>query len=134
MEYELFNSLDTIIKSINVRVNIHIFFIRDYMSTIAPFDENRHEFRQLISKIQLPESFGLLQESQRNFGSPDSQGLMARRQNSNWSVLIDQIAISVVFNHVSCWVPPVVKNLGSQNMPAHAPDGLIALTGEPLMS
>lgn len=76
----------------------------------------------------------LLQEGLGNLGSPNGQGLVARGQNTNRGILIDEIAVGVMFNHVACWIPPIVENLGSQNMSAHAPDGLIALPGQPLMS
>lgn len=39
-----------------------------------------------------------------------------------------------MLNHIPVRIPPVVKNLRSQNVPSYAPDRLVALLGQPLVA
>lgn len=39
-----------------------------------------------------------------------------------------------MLNHIPSGIPPVIKNLRAQNVPANAPHRLILLIGKPLVS
>lgn len=59
---------------------------------------------------------------------------MARGAVAHGRILIDEIAIGVVLDHEAVDVPPVVEDLGAEDVPADAPDGLVFLLGEPLVA
>lgn len=39
-----------------------------------------------------------------------------------------------MLNHVSCGIPPIIKDLTTKNMAANTPDRLVALLSEPLVA
>lgn len=49
-------------------------------------------------------------------------------------MLIDQIAIGIMLNHITSGIPPVIEDLRAQDMPTDSPDRLIPLLRQPLMS
>lgn len=53
---------------------------------------------------------------------------------SNRRLVVDQIAIGIVLNHITSSIPPVVKNLTTQDVPADTPHALVPLGRQPLMA
>lgn len=53
---------------------------------------------------------------------------------SHGSVLIDEITVGVVLDHEAVDVPPVVEDLGAEDVAADAPDGLVLLLLQPLVA
>lgn len=49
-------------------------------------------------------------------------------------LLIDQIAICIMLDHEARDIPPVVEDLGAEDVAADAPDGVVLLLGEPLVA
>lgn len=47
---------------------------------------------------------------------------------------IDQVPISVMLDHVPGRVPPIIKNLAPQYMPANPPNGFVVFLREPLVA
>lgn len=47
---------------------------------------------------------------------------------------VDQIAVSIVFHHEAARIPPIVKDLTTQHMPANAPDQFVTFLSQPLMA
>jgi len=76
----------------------------------------------------------LIKEPLRHFWTPDSQRLIAGGTITNRSLLIDDVAVDVVLNHVMRSVPPIVEDLRSEDVSPDAPDGLVALLGQPLVT
>lgn len=76
----------------------------------------------------------LLQKPRWHFRPPNRQTLIPRRSISNRRLVIQQIAIRIVFDHVSRCVPPVIENLGAQDMSSHTPYTLVSLFGQPLVT
>ena len=59
---------------------------------------------------------------------------MPSRQPSDRGSIIDQISIRIMLNHVARCVPPVVEDLAAQDVASHAPDALVTLVCQPLVS
>jgi hypothetical protein len=74
-----------------------------------------------------------IQKFPRHLRSPDRKSFMSRRSVPQWSVLVDQVSICIMLNHIPRGVPPVVEYLASEDMSTDAPNRLIALLCKPLM-
>lgn len=53
---------------------------------------------------------------------------------ANGRIMIHQIAIGIVLNHIACGIPPIVKNLTPEDVAPYAPDILVTLLGQPLVT
>lgn len=97
---------------------------RAFMNTWNDKNETRDIFFNL----------NLLQEPSRNFWSPNSQRLITRRTISNGCLIIHQISIRIVLNHITGSIPPIIKDLRTENVSADTPNRLVAFVRQPLMS
>lgn len=64
----------------------------------------------------------LIQEPLRNLRSPNGQTLMTSGSVTYRGIFIDLISVRIVLNHITSRVPPVVKQLASQDMATDAPN------------
>ena len=76
----------------------------------------------------------LFQKPRWDFRSPNSEGLVPRWAISNRCLVINEISIRVMLDHIPSSVPPVIKDLRAQNVSANAPHRLIILVGKPLVT
>lgn len=102
---------------------IHAVKIRDYIPG-----------RWLLVAQFVPEVEISLQEPRRHFRSPHGQRLITRRRIPYRGLVIDQIPVRIMLDHISCSIPPVVENLTSKNVSANTPDRLIVFLREPLVT
>ncbi|VUC24150.1 unnamed protein product [Clonostachys rosea] len=86
-----------------------------------------------IQIIDLKAVTFLLEESRWKLWPPHGESLAARLDESNWRLFVGQAPICVMLYHISRRVPPIAKDLGSQDMSSHSTDGLVALLGQPLV-
>lgn len=73
------------------------------------------------------------QERSRHIGSPNGQRLISSGTVSDRRLVSHQVPICIMLNHVTSRVPPVVKDLGTENMPSHTPHRLVSLPCEPIV-
>lgn len=52
----------------------------------------------------------------------------------HWCSVVDNVAINIVLYHELVCVPPIVEDLAAQNVPSKAPNGLVALLCQPVMT
>lgn len=76
----------------------------------------------------------LLQEPSWNLRPPNSQRLIPSGAVANRGLIIHQISIRIVLDHVAGSIPPVIKDLRPENMPTDTPHRLVVLVCEPLMA
>lgn len=48
--------------------------------------------------------------------------------------LVDHISVNVMFDHESIHVPPVVKDLGAEDVPTQTPDELVSFLHQPVVA
>lgn len=84
--------------------------------------------------VEKPDDVPLRQKCSRDPRSPDSQRFTTGLHVSDRGILIDQISICVMFHHVPRGIPPIVENLRSKNVASNAPDRLVTLVSQPLVS
>ena len=76
----------------------------------------------------------LLKECLRDFWAPNSKTLISSRPVSYGRVLIYQIAVCIMLHHISRGVPPVIKNLASEDVSADTPHAFIAFACQPVVA
>jgi hypothetical protein len=104
------------------------------MPSYSTGKEKKENFEIRMLRQHRSGQIALFQKPRWDFGAPDCQRFVSRWTIPDRCLVIDQIAIGIMLNHISSRIPPVVKDLRSEDVPAHTPDRLILLVGKPLVS
>lgn len=87
-------------------------------------------FHSRFAQLKKPQ---LVKKPRRHLRAPDSQRLVASRAVTDRRLVVNNIPVNVVLDHIVGGIPPVVEDLRPEDMPADAPDGVVALLVQPLV-
>src|SRR5436305_2230500 len=91
-------------------------------------------FRSIDIPFAMYFAVHLIKECFWNIATPNVQHLIFCWSSSNRIFIINKVAVSIMFDHESVYIIPVIKNLTTKNVTANTPTQFITLLLKPLMS
>lgn len=81
----------------------------------------------MTRELYASQKTSLLEEPCWYFWAPNSQRLIASWTIADRGLLIDDVAINIVLDHVVGGIPPIVEDLRAEDMSTDAPDRIVTL-------